>query len=95
MTDERLPDPLDTVDGCRCEELLEHLFEYVDSEMNEQDRLRLHRHLTECPTCQEATDAETRIRLLLRRSCQEVAPTTLRMRVITQISVLRTGGTLS
>ncbi len=91
MTDAHLPDP---VEGCRCEELLEHLFEYVDSEMNDQDRERLHRHLTECPTCQEATDAETKIRLLLRRSCREVAPNTLRMRVITQIGVLRAGGTI-
>ena len=33
------------------------------------------------------------LRLLLRRSCQEVAPSTLRLRVITQISVLRSGGT--
>lgn len=85
-------DPLQDIETCRCEELLEHLFEFVDSEMDDHDRERLRRHLDECPTCREATDAETRVRLLLRRSCQEVAPSTLRLRVITQISVLRSGG---
>ncbi|QDB78528.1 mycothiol system anti-sigma-R factor [Georgenia sp. 311] len=91
MTDTTHPDP---IEGCRCEEMLEHLFEYVDSEMTVEDSARLHRHVEECATCQEATDAETRVRLLLRRSCQEVAPSTLRLRVITQIGVLRGGGTI-
>jgi anti-sigma factor (TIGR02949 family) len=91
VTDENLADP---IAGCNCEELLEHLFEFVDSEMTDGDRERLRRHVEECPTCREATDAETRIRVLLRRSCQEVAPTTLRLRVLTQISVLRSGGTV-
>ncbi|PYF99333.1 mycothiol system anti-sigma-R factor [Georgenia satyanarayanai] len=90
MTDHT--DPLQDIEACRCEELLEHLFEFVDSEMDDHDRERLRRHLDECPTCREATDAEARVRLLLRRSCQEVAPSTLRLRVITQISVLRSGG---
>jgi len=91
VTETNLPDP---IEGCRCEEMLEHLFEYVDSEMNEGDRARLRRHVEECSTCREATDVETRVRLLLRRSCQEVAPSTLRLRVITQIGVLRGGGTV-
>jgi len=94
MTQENLPDPVETVEGCKCEELLEHLFEFVDSEMSDADRDRLRRHVENCPTCREATDAETRIRLLLRRSCQEVAPSTLRLKVITQIGVLRAGGTV-
>ena len=91
MTDENVPDP---IEGCNCEELLEHLFEFVDSEMTEHDRERLRRHVEDCPTCREATDAETKIRVLLRRSCQEVAPSALRLRVITQIGVLRAGGTV-
>ena len=89
MTDQN-PDPLD---GCNCEELLEHLYEFVDSEMTDHDRDRLRRHVVNCPTCREATDAETRIRVILRRSSQEVAPATHRLRVLTQISVLRAGGT--
>lgn len=91
MTEHPLSEALD---GCRCEELLEHLYEYVDSEMSDSERDRLSRHLRECLTCQEVTDAETRIRVLLRRSCQEVAPSTLRLRVLSQITVLRAGGTV-
>ncbi|HLV05363.1 mycothiol system anti-sigma-R factor [uncultured Georgenia sp.] len=91
MSENAMPEPLEE---CRCEELREHLFEFLDSEMNESDLGRLRRHLAECPTCREATDVETRIRTLLRRSCREVAPSTLRLRVITQIGVLRAGGTV-
>ena len=59
--------PTDNVDDCRCEELLEHLYEFVDSEMSENDVARLRRHVADCHTCREATDMETKVRLLLRR----------------------------
>ncbi len=87
-----MPEPVD--DECRCEEMREHLYEFLDSEMSGSDLARLRRHIEECPTCREATDVETHIRMLLRRSCREVAPSTLRLRVITQIGVLRAGGHL-
>lgn len=81
--------PTDNVDDCRCEELLEHLYEFLDAEISESEVARLRRHVEDCPTCQEVTDVETRVRVLLRRSCAEVAPETLRTRVVTQLSVLR------
>ena len=76
---------------CNCEELLGQLFEFVDSEINEAQYSRLRAHVQECPTCREATDAETHLRVLLRRSCSEIAPAGLRLRVVTQISMLRSG----
>jgi len=82
--------PIENVDECRCEELLEHLYEFLDAEISESEVARLQRHVEDCPTCREVTDVETKVRVLLRRSCTEVAPDTLRMRVVTQLSVLRT-----
>lgn len=70
---------------CRCEELLEQLYELIDSEISQAQCARLQAHLTECDTCREAADAETHLRGLLRRSCTEVAPSRLRVRVVTQI----------
>lgn len=77
------------VEACRCEELLERLYEYLDSEIPETDCARLRAHVEECGTCLEATTVETNLRQILRRSCAEVAPEELRVRVITQIEVLR------
>ncbi|MEE6273404.1 mycothiol system anti-sigma-R factor [Georgenia wangjunii] len=82
----------DEAGPCRCEELLEHLYEFLDSEMSDTQRARLRDHVVSCPTCQEATDAEQHLRAIIRRSCAEVAPQNLRLRVVAQIEVLRGGG---
>ncbi|WP_345214865.1 mycothiol system anti-sigma-R factor [Georgenia halophila] len=74
---------------CSCDELLEHLFEFLDAELDEGQEARLRRHAAECPTCTEATDAEQHIRELVRRSCLEVAPSSLKLRVRSQLSVLK------
>lgn len=77
---------------CSCDELLEHLFEFLDAELDEDQQARFRRHAEECPTCTEATDAEQHIRALVRRSCAEVAPSSLRLRVQSQLTVLRVNG---
>jgi anti-sigma factor (TIGR02949 family) len=74
---------------CTCEELLDNLMEFLDSELDEDQCARLRAHADSCPTCHEAADAEQHIRTLLRRSCSEVAPSTLRVRVASQLTVLR------
>ncbi|MEE6282700.1 mycothiol system anti-sigma-R factor [Georgenia sunbinii] len=90
MTYDTAPEPGTVPPGpCNCEELLEQLYEFVDSEISEAQCARLREHVRLCPTCREATDAETHLRLLLRRSCAETAPTGLRLRVVAQISMLR------
>lgn len=77
---------------CSCDELLEHLFEFLDSELDDDQQARFRRHAEECRTCTEATDAEQHIRALVRRSCAEVAPSSLRLRVQSQLTVLRVNG---
>lgn len=74
---------------CSCEELMEHLFEFLDAELDDSDCHRFRRHAQECPTCNQAADAEQHIREIVRRSCAEVAPSTLKVRIRSQLTVLR------
>ena len=83
MTEEIRPE------GCRCEEALEHLYEYLDAEMSEVQLDRLRAHIEECTTCLDEVSRERELRIVLKRSCAEVAPDALRMRVRTQLTLLR------
>lgn len=74
---------------CRCEEALGKLEEYLDSEVDEMDARRLRAHLQECSSCFGEAELEQRLRAVLRRSCGERAPETLRLRVRSQITVIR------
>ncbi|WP_156251948.1 mycothiol system anti-sigma-R factor [Pseudactinotalea terrae] len=74
---------------CQCEEALAKLEEYLDSEVGELDAGRLREHLASCTSCYSEAELEQRLRALLRRSCLETAPETLRIRVRTSITVLR------
>lgn len=92
MTHER-DDHTTSSDGRRepCQELREQLHEFIDSEIAVEDCRRLNEHIKTCSSCREAAENETHLRVLLRRSCAEVAPATLRMRVITEITMMRGG----
>lgn len=76
-------------EGCRCEEALEHLYEYLDAEMSEMQLDRLRAHIEECAACLDEVSRERELRIVLKRSCAEVAPDALRMRVRTQLTILR------
>ena len=79
-------------DDCGCNDLLGRLFQLVDAELEDAERERLARHVAACPDCLHAQEAEEHIRALIRRSCEEHAPPSLRVRVRTQIQVLRLEG---
>ncbi len=79
-------------DGCGCEEAIDRLFEYLDSEMPESDTARVSAHLAACHGCEDAAGAERHVRELLRRSCLESAPETLRVRVVAQLMVRQVRG---
>lgn len=76
-------------DRCRCEEALDKLEEFLDSEIGELDANRLRAHLDECASCYGEAELEQRLRALLRRSCCETAPETLRTKVRTELTILR------
>lgn len=74
---------------CGCEEAVERLWEYVDSELGELDHRRVAAHLDECAPCLEEEQVDLVLKHLVRRCCQEVAPPTLRLRIHEQLTVLR------
>ena len=40
-----------TVAGLRCSQVLERLSDYLDGELDEQERAAIEAHVTECDTC--------------------------------------------
>lgn len=74
---------------CDCAEFVEKLFALLDSEVGGPEAEILRAHLGTCPDCTRVAEAESHVRDLLRRSCRERAPETLRVRVRTQFTVMR------
>lgn len=77
----------DCHDECTCGEVSDHLFELLDSEVPEEQAARLMRHVTKCPHCTKMAEAESHVRDIVKRSCCESAPSTLRMKITSQLAV--------
>ncbi|NTW38316.1 MAG: mycothiol system anti-sigma-R factor [Cellulomonadaceae bacterium] len=73
-----------------CSEALARLFEFLDSEIAEGDGDRIRQHLADCEPCLSEYDVEDHLKKLVRRSCSEMAPVELHVRIRQQITVLRT-----
>lgn len=71
---------------CTCEEVRDHLFELLDREMEDEEMGRLRAHAESCPECTEAAEAEKHMREIIRRSCSQPAPESLRVRVVTHLT---------
>lgn len=74
---------------CTCAELRQHLHELLDQELSSGDLVRLKAHAENCETCSEAAQAEAHLRRIIKRSCCQEAPPTLREKVVTRISTAR------
>ncbi len=84
------PIPHDTSGESECEHALVHLYEFLDSEMTSADEERMRAHLAHCTPCLAELSAEEIVKSLVRRSCNEQAPATLRLRIHTQLTVMTT-----
>ena len=63
------------------------LYEYLDGEMDPDDCARIREHLEQCGPCLKEYDIDQTLKALVRRSCGcEVAPTELRMQIISRIT---------
>jgi anti-sigma factor (TIGR02949 family) len=72
-----------------CSEALARLFEFLDAEIDELDGDRIRQHLADCDGCLHEYDIEDLLKALVRRSCHEVAPVELHVRIRQQLVVLR------
>ena len=75
--------------GVGCQEALQRLSEFLDSELAEPDGDRIREHLADCEPCLSEYDLEDHIKKLVRRSCSESAPPELHVRIRSRLTVLR------
>jgi anti-sigma factor (TIGR02949 family) len=82
------PIPHDTTaSGSECEHALLHLYEYLDSEMTPDDEQRMRAHVAHCSPCLAELSVEDLVKQLVKRSCAERAPETLRLRIHEQLRI--------
>jgi anti-sigma factor (TIGR02949 family) len=73
-----------------CGEVLDHLYEFLDNEMDEGDCAKLREHFEECSPCLEKYGLEQHIKALIKRSCGcDTAPSDLRSKVLARIDSIR------
>lgn len=75
-----------------CAEALGRLFDFLDAEIGALDGDRIRAHLADCEPCLAEYDVEHHVKALVRRSCSEIAPTELHMRIRQRLTVLRDQG---
>ncbi len=71
MTDETLT----------CEEVIEHIFDYLDRELDPTMQDRIERHLETCRDCFSRAEFEERLRQKIRAAGSERAPDRLQRRI--------------
>lgn len=72
-----------------CRDVLDRVYEYLDDELTHHDLVRIRQHLDECAPCLRQFDLEVALKTLVRRSCQEPAPDSLRTRIMARITEVR------
>lgn len=73
-----------------CEHTLNRVYEFLDHELDDASGDQIRAHLAACEPCLEKFDVEQAVKALVSRCCGgDVAPDTLRSKVMNQISVAR------
>ncbi|HZT09105.1 MAG TPA: mycothiol system anti-sigma-R factor [Chloroflexota bacterium] len=67
-----------------CDEALQLLEQFVDRELTSEEITEVQRHLGACPPCLRLFHFEENLRRLVRRACNESAPSALRERIVSQ-----------
>ena len=68
-----------------CQEILQRVYVFIDSELEDADQATIQRHIDACGPCLRAVDLERMVKALVARSCVERAPVELRQRVMFSI----------
>jgi len=65
-----------------CNEIQARLEQYVDRELSTDEAAEVQAHLDRCPPCVRIYHFEGSMRRLVRRACSELAPESLRARIL-------------
>jgi anti-sigma factor (TIGR02949 family) len=68
-----------------CASVLEHVYEYIDHEMADDDLATVKEHLEDCTPCLAEYGLEQAVKALVHRCCSETAPEELRAKVLSKI----------
>ncbi len=78
-----------------CSEILDHLYEFLDREMPNADRVKFEHHFEECSPCLEKYGLEQAVKKLVKRCCgHDDVPGDLRSKVMGRIDLIRSGQTV-
>jgi anti-sigma factor (TIGR02949 family) len=73
-----------------CEQVVERMYEFLDHEIDTATGDAIRHHLAACEPCMDRFDVELAVRTLVRRRCGgEVAPSQLRSKIVSQLTVIR------
>ncbi|MFZ1361993.1 MAG: mycothiol system anti-sigma-R factor [Candidatus Nanopelagicales bacterium] len=76
--------------GCPCSEANEHVWNYLDGELSEQDCSRIKEHLAVCKECRDQYESEQSLKEAVSRSCGcDEVPITLRAEISVLVARLR------
>lgn len=70
--------------GCSGEQV-ERIYEYLDGALTVEDLKKIAAHLEDCEDCTHESELEQVIRTVVKRSCSETAPETLRANIMGRI----------
>ena len=68
---------------------IDRLYDYLDGALSKDDLEEIKRHLDGCPECAKEHDLECVIRSVVKRSCEEHAPETLKSSILARISSIQ------
>jgi len=72
-----------------CDDVLSHVFEFLDHETNDARRAVIAEHLEDCSSCLREFGIEQEFKALVRRRCGgDVPPPTLRERIKLQLTTV-------
>ena len=75
--------------GCT-EDRIENIYQYLDGALGSADLAEVRAHIDGCTTCQSERDLEVIIRDVVKRSCDEKAPNSLKDKIMHRIAELKT-----
>ncbi|MEO8329681.1 MAG: mycothiol system anti-sigma-R factor [Candidatus Nanopelagicales bacterium] len=73
-----------------CGDVLEAVYLYLDGELDGEALEEIRQHLDDCSPCLREYGIEREVKVLIARSCGEVAPASLHGAVVDRIRIVRT-----
>jgi mycothiol system anti-sigma-R factor len=89
VSDERRPGSAEPLEINSCDDVLSHVFEFLDHETDDERRMLIAEHLEDCSGCLREFGIEQEFKALVRRRCGgDAPPPGLRDRIKLQLTTV-------